>query len=63
MPERCQNCFFLGDGTGMGNCCKNCVWWDEPNSVCCNADSENVADFTMPDDRCEEYEANENRGS
>lgn len=37
--------------------CENCIWWQD--EVCCNADSEYCADFTLKDDECPEWEGQE----
>lgn len=36
--------------------CASCAWWAREEMVCCNADSPWVADFTLADDTCEEWE-------
>lgn len=43
----------------MDKCCKNCKWHDSFSWVCVNGDSDYVADFTMEDDVCEEWEEDE----
>lgn len=37
-------------------CCGTCAYYASFESVCCNADSENVADFTNEDFQCEQHE-------
>jgi len=40
--------------------CKNCKWRsDDFTSVCVNDASDHLADFVMPDDGCEVWEAKE----
>lgn len=34
----------------------NCKWCEPFCKVCCNGDSEHRADFRLEDDRCEEWE-------
>ena len=43
----------------MDKCCKNCKWHESFSCVCCNSESDYVADFTMEDDVCEKWEDNE----
>lgn len=40
----------------MDKCCKTCAWYEDFNGVCCNGWSENRADFTEPEDVCDEWE-------
>ena len=40
----------------MTNTCSTCRWYAEFEGVCCNGDSEYCADFTDPEDSCEEWE-------
>lgn len=40
----------------MNRTCSACRWYAEFEGVCCNGDSENRADFTGPEDGCEEWE-------
>ena len=42
--------------TSMTKCCATCRWYAEFEGVCCNGDSEYRADFTEPEDCCEEWE-------
>lgn len=37
-------------------CCSTCKWYEDFQGVCCNGDSEHRADFTDPEDGCEEWE-------
>ena len=47
----------------MKECCGNCKWHKHEDIsdgwVCCNSDSEYVADWTEYNDWCEEYEEKE----
>ena len=47
----------------MKECCGNCKWhqYDDKYDdwLCCNSDSEYVADWTEYSDWCEEYEERE----
>ena len=36
--------------------CKTCDWYEDYQGVCFNGDSPYCADFTEPDDCCEEWE-------
>lgn len=38
------------------NTCKTCRWYATFEGVCCNGDSEHRADFRLKDDRCEEWD-------
>ena len=40
----------------MDKRCSTCRWCAEFEGVCCNGDSEYRADFTEPEDGCEEWE-------
>lgn len=40
--------------------CKTCRWYAAFEGVCCNGDSEHRADFRLEDDRCEEWEEQNN---
>ena len=40
----------------MAKRCATCRWYAEFEGVCCNGDSEYRADFTEPEDCCEEWE-------
>ena len=40
----------------MTKCCATCRWYASFEGVCCNGDSEWRADFTEPEDCCEEWE-------
>ena len=40
----------------MTKCCATCRWYAEFEGACCNGDSEWRADFTEPEDCCEEWE-------
>ncbi len=40
--------------------CGNCKWW-AGNEVCCNGDSDKVADFTDKDFLCDCHEFKENK--
>lgn len=42
-------------------CCATCRWYEDFQGVCCNGDSEHRADFTDPEDGCEEWEEQEER--
>lgn len=48
-------------GKRMKLCC-TCKWHAD-NDVCTNGDSDNVADFTDPDDYCEQWEGNYKEGA
>lgn len=37
-------------------CCANCKWYEDCQGVCLNGDSEYLAEFTDPEDVCEEWE-------
>ena len=37
-------------------CCATCAWYEDFQGVCFNGDSEYRADFTEPEDCCEEWE-------
>lgn len=37
-------------------CCATCKWYEDFQGVCFNGDSEHRADFTDPEDVCEEWE-------
>lgn len=46
-------------GAKMGKkpkCCATCKWYEDFQGVCFNGDSEHRADFTDPNDICEEWE-------
>ena len=43
----------------MKRCCKTCKWYEDFQGVCFNGDSPNCADFTGPEDVCEEWEGRE----
>ena len=36
--------------------CSTCRWYEDYQGVCFNGDSPNRADFTEPEDGCEEWE-------
>lgn len=40
----------------MIECCATCDWYEDYQGVCFNGDSPNCADFTGPEDVCEEWE-------
>ena len=40
----------------MTKCCATCAWYEDYQGVCFNGDSPNCADFTGPEDVCEEWE-------
>ena len=40
----------------MIKCCATCDWYEDYQGVCFNGDSPNCADFTEPEDCCEEWE-------
>lgn len=42
----------------MTNCngCGNCRWYEDFQGVCFNGSSPNCADFTSPEDTCNEWE-------
>lgn len=40
----------------MDRQCKDCKWWAADVMVCVNDASDNLADFTMPEQTCEEWE-------
>ena len=40
----------------MDKRCSTCRWYASFEGVCCNGDSEWRADFTEPEDCCEEWE-------
>lgn len=44
----------------MDKNCSNCELYAQDEEVCCNYKSEHVADFTSPDDVCEEWEEKKN---
>ena len=39
----------------MIECCATCEWYEDYQGVCCNGDSPYCADFTEPEDCCEEW--------
>lgn len=39
----------------MDNTCENCAYYALFQGVCCNADSENRADFMLAYDSCDEW--------
>ena len=39
--------------------CVTCDWYEEFQGVCFNGDSPHCADFTEPEDCCEEWEGRE----
>ena len=41
----------------MNKCCETCDWYEDYQGVCFNGDSEYCADFTEPEDCCEEWKA------
>lgn len=43
----------------MTKCCATCAWYEDYQGVCFNGDSPNCADFTEPEDCCEEWEGRE----
>ena len=43
----------------MTKCCATCDWYEDYQGVCFNGDSEHCADFTEPEDVCEEWEGRE----
>ena len=54
----CPNCGAKMDkGQPMETkCCTTCKWYEDFRGVCFNGDSDHCADFTNPDDGCEEWE-------
>ena len=40
----------------MNKCCETCDWYEDYQGVCFNGDSPHCADFTEPEDCCEEWE-------
>lgn len=40
-----------------GYICENCKWWASEEEVCCNADSDYCADFTVWNNFCGAYES------
>lgn len=40
-------------------CCETCRSYAEYEGVCCNPESENIADFMCPFECCEEWEGKE----
>ena len=40
----------------MTKCCATCAWYEDYQGVCFNGDSPHCADFTGPEDVCEEWE-------
>ena len=40
----------------MDKTCKTCYWHEDYNWVCFNGLSPHCADFTQPEDSCEEWE-------
>ena len=40
-------------------CCATCAWYEDFQGVCFNGDSPHCADFTDPEDCCEEWEEKE----
>ena len=42
--------------TGPAKCCATCKWWALTEQVCCNADSEHCADFTIARETCGGWE-------
>ena len=43
----------------MTKCCATCAWYEDYQGVCFNGASEYRADFTEPEDCCEEWEEKE----
>ena len=41
--------------TPMTKCCATCAWYEDFQGVCFNGDSPYCADFTEPEDACEEW--------
>lgn len=39
----------------MTKCCATCAWYEDFQGVCFNGDSPLCADFTEPEDACEEW--------
>ena len=39
----------------MTKCCATCAWYEDFQGVCFNGDSTHCADFTEPEDACEEW--------
>ena len=48
----------MSDETMEQACC-SCKWYAEYEGVCTNGESENLADYTSPDNYCGLWEANE----
>ena len=40
----------------LNKTCATCDWYEDYQGVCFNGDSPNCADFTDPEDCCEEWE-------
>ena len=48
----------MSDETMEQACC-SCKWYRKFEGVCTNGESENLADYTSPDNYCGLWEANE----
>ena len=54
----CENCFdkaMVWEDEHVTKCCATCAWYEDFQGVCFNGDSTHCADFTEPEDACEEW--------